>query len=166
MSKIDWEKRIIIGKSGTVYKIMVNKVSLGRWPKMEFWGTLVTARMDSDTFIKTGLEIKSKIRKVETLGQLVDIYILFENFFGNILRYNETGRSQLSEYVSLFAFKTDKNGEILGDVGDIDEDTIRENHNDWKEIPYEDFFFLAIRHIPNWQENYRKELERSTGLNE
>lgn len=166
MSKIDWENRVIIGKSGTKYKILPEKVGLGRWPMMEFWGSLVTSRMDADTFIKTGVEIKSRIRKIKDLGEVIDIAILFDNFFGNILRYKETSRSQLCEYVALFAFKTDKDGEVIEDTGDITEDIIREKYNDWKPIPWEDFFLLATRHIPKWQENYREELERQTGLRE
>jgi hypothetical protein len=160
MSKLDWENRIIIGKSGTVYKILPEKISVGRWPKYELWSTLLTVRMDSSTFLQTLDDIESKTSKATTIGQIVEPLSQLRDLKKGVLNYLQTGRSQLSEFASIFCFKCDKDGNIIEDIGDITEDVIRDKHNDWKEIDHYDFFLLVFRHIPKWQENYRLELER------
>lgn len=166
MSKIDWEKRIIIGKSGTVYKILPEKISVGRWPKYELWSTLISTRMDMDTFIKTLNSILTKVNKAQTFGDMITPYMELTDLRNGIVKYQETGRPQLVEFAALFCFKTDYNGNIIEDIGDITEDVIREKYNDWKEIDMNDFFLLVSRHIPMFQENYRLELERAKGEKE
>ena len=160
MSKIDWEKRIIIGKSGTVYKILPEKISVGRWPKYELWSTLISTRMDMDTFIKTLNSVINRVNKAQSFGDMIQPYTELTDLRNGIVKYNETGRPQLVEFAALFCLKCDKEGNVIEDVGEITEDVIREKYNDWKEIDMNDFFLLVSRHIPSFQENYRLEVER------
>jgi thiol-disulfide isomerase/thioredoxin len=160
MSKIDWEKRIIIGKSGAVYKILPEKISVGRWPKYELWSTLISTRMDMDTFLKTLNSVINRVNKAQSFGEMIQPYTELTDLRNGIVKYNETGRPQLVEFAALFCLKCDKEGNIIEDVGEITEDVIREKYNDWKEIDMSDFFLLVSRHIPSFQENYRLEVER------
>ena len=166
MSKIDWENRLIIGKSGTKYKILPEKISVGRWPKYELWSTLISTRMDMDTFIKTLNGIITRVEKAATFGDMISPYTDLKDMRNGIVKYQETGRPQLVEFAALFCFKTDSSGNIIEDIGDITEDVIREKYNDWKEIDMNDFFLLVSRHIPSFQENYKLELERAKGEKE
>ena len=160
MSRIDWENRIIIGKSGTKYKILPEKISVGRWPKYELWSTLIATRMDMDTFVKTLNGIITKVHKAQTFGDMIAPYSELTDMRNGIVRYAETGRPQLIEFASLFCLRVDKEGNIVEDIGEITEDVIREKYNDWKEIDMNDFFLLVSRHIPQFQQNYRLEVER------
>jgi len=162
LSRIDWENRVIIGKSGTIYKVLPEKISVGRWPKYELWGTLLATRMDLETFLKTIDSVTLRIKKSRTLefGDIIQSYNELDAFRAGIKKYAETGRSQLSEFAALFCFKTDKDGNINEDVGVLTEDMIREKHNDWIEIPHPDFFLFVFKHIPSFQENLRIELEK------
>ena len=140
MSRIDWENRIIIGKSGTKYKILPEKISVGRWPKYELWSTLIATRMDMDTFVKTLNGIITKVHKAQTFGDMIAPYSELTDMRNGIVRYAETGRPQLIEFASLFCLRVDKEGNIVEDIGEITEDVIREKYNDWKEIDMNDFF--------------------------
>ena len=160
MSRIDWENRIIIGKSGTKYKILPEKISVGRWPKYELWSTLIATRMDMDTFVKTLNGIITKVHKAQTFGDMIAPYSELTDMRNGIVRYAETGRPQLIEFASLFCLRVDKEGNIVEDIGEITEDVIREKYNDWKEIDMNDFFLLVSRHIPQFQQNYKLEVER------
>lgn len=163
MSKIDWENRLIIGKSGTKYKILPEKISVGRWPKYELWSTLIATRMDMDTFVKTLNGIITKVSKAQTFGDMIQPYSDLTDLRNGIVKYHETGRPQLVEFAALFCLKIDKEGNIIEDIGEITEDVIRDKYNDWKEIDMNDFFLLVSRHIPSFQENYRTEIERQKG---
>jgi len=160
MSRIDWENRVIIGKSGTKYKILPEKISVGRWPKYELWSALIATRLDMDTFVRTLNEILRKVEKAQTFGDMIAPYSELRDLRSGIVRYAETGRPQLVEFAALFCLKTNKEGEVIEDIGDITEDIIREKYNDWKEIDMNDFFLLVSRHIPKFQENYKAEVER------
>lgn len=155
MSSIDWEKRLIIGKSGTKYKILPEKISVGRWPKYELWQNNITFRMDMPTFMASIDSVLNKLLKIKQLGDAIDASIELKDLRNRISGFLESGRSPLIEFASIFCLKCDENGNVIEDVGDLTEDLIRDKFNDWKEIDQNDFFLLVSRCIPSFQENYQ-----------
>lgn len=155
MSKIDFDNRIIIGKSGTIYKILPEKISVGRWPKYELWQNNITFRMDMPTFMAAIDDVILKLQKIKELGDAIKATIDLMELRNRVAGFLETGRSPLIEFASIFCLKTDNNGNVIEDVGDLTEDVIRDKFNDWKEIDQNDFFLLVSMSIPLFQKNYK-----------
>lgn len=163
-SYIDLEKRIIVGKSGTVYKIAPEDITVGRWPKYEIWSALVGTRLDFNSFIKTLNEVIKQMTSAKGLGDIIEPYTRLKDIRDGAVRYAETSRSQLVEYASLFCLKTDSEGNIIEETSDLTESQIIEKFNDWKEIPMNDFFLLVMKAIPGYIENYKNFQNQSEAL--
>ena len=94
--KIDWENRVIIGKSGTKYKILPEKISVGRWPKYELWSALIATRLDMDTFVRTLNEILRKVEKAQTFGDMIAPYSELRDLRSGIVRYAGNRQTAIS----------------------------------------------------------------------
>lgn len=147
-SYLDWENRLIVGRTGQKYKISPETISFGRWPLYELWSTLITVGMDNITFTEKINECRKLAHNIKVSGDLIKLANNLDDFGDRINRQQELGRNQLTEFFSIFCIKIDDNGNIIEDVGDLKEDLIREKYNDWKEIDSRDFFLLLPKVVP------------------
>lgn len=161
VSYIDMDKRIIVGKSGTIYKIAPEDISVGRWPKYEIWSAMVATRQDFDTYISTLNQVIKQMTSAKGLGDMIEPYMKLKEIRDGAINFAQTSRSQLVEFASLFCLKTDNNGNVIEDIEDLTTAQIEEKFNDWKAIKQEDFFLLVYKVIPGYIPFYKSMHQQS-----
>lgn len=157
-SKIDFDNRVIYGKSGKVYKIMPEMLSAGRTPEFEIRSILLAYKTDFETLAKVLSRAKHGLREGRTFGDVHDALTGIENFEKGLINFQTNGRSELVEFCALFCIGE---GE---DVGEFNEQIIIEKWNDWKEIPEADFFFLCAKAIKSFRQRFLEILEKTGQL--
>ena len=145
---IDFEKRIIKGKSGKLYKIAPEDISAGRWAEFEIRSLTISYNTDFETLLTTLREIKDIIMngKNNAQGNAHHALKKIEEFEGGLVNYQLNSRPKLIEFVSLFCIAEGEDKAIHN------EDQIREKYNDWAHIPIADFFLLCANVIPSFKD--------------
>ena len=148
VAKIDWDKRQIIGKSGTIYKISPETLSSGRAPEFEIRSILLAYRTDFETLLTMINKATKLMDSATAFGPMYEASAMLKDFQKGLINYQLNKRPAVIEFASLFCIKE---GE---DVGNHSEDIVREKYEDWRDIPEADFFLLCANVIPSFKENY------------
>lgn len=145
---IDLENRKIIGKSGKVYNIAPEDISVGRWAEFEIRSITIAYNTDFETLLNTFRSIKDILMngKNNAQGNAYHAIKEIDEFEKGLINYQLNHRPKLVEFISLF---TTAEGE---DKSLHSEEIIREKYNDWSHIPIADFFFLAAKVIPSFSD--------------
>lgn len=153
MSKpqIDWEKRQITGKSGRIYKISPETLSAGRAAEFEIRSILLPYRTNFESVYKLNQKTIDALKNIEIgkikVGLLMEIISELENLQKGLYNFQLNKRSAVVEFCGLFC---NYEGE---EIGEYNEEIIREKYEDWKEIPEQDFFFLCGQSIPYFKDS-------------
>jgi hypothetical protein len=146
---INWEQRTIKGKSGKIYKIEPEKITVGRWAEYEIQSLMLAFGSDFKTFYTTLIDILKKIKEIKTLGDVINIAKVIENLIAGIANFAETPEPKIIKFCAIFC---NEEGE---DTSNYDEIMVRQKFEDWKNIPIADFFLLASEQIPSFRDVYR-----------
>ncbi len=148
MSIIDFDKRVIKGKSGKIYKIAPEDISVGRWAEFEIRGLTIAYNTDFETLLNMIKEVKDVLMngKNNAQGNTHVAISKIEEFENGMINYQLNKRPKLIEFISLFVVSEDEDKSIHT------EEQIREKYNDWADIPISDFFFLCANVIPSFRE--------------
>ena len=146
---VNWEKRTITGKSGKVYYIEPDKISVGRFAEYEVLSLMLAFNSDFKTYYTKLTTIGQKIRNVEKFGQLIDIDKDVNDLIAGIGNYTENSAPKIIRYCALFCNLKDEDRSTFTD------EQVREKYEDWKDIDIADFFLLVSKVIPFFQEAYR-----------
>lgn len=147
-SKIDFENRVIYGKSGKVYKILPEMLTIGRAAEFEIRSILVGYKTDFETLLKLIGNVETRLRNGNTWGAVADVINDLKDFKQGLINYQLNSRPSIVEFMSLFCIGE---GE---ETGTHSEETIREKFEEWQEIPEQDFFLLCANVIPSFRSNY------------
>ena len=147
---IDLQKNIIVGKSGKVYKIIPDQISVARWAQYEIqaatlgFNTSYQAMFDSYKYIYT--QLKGAITGEGILNTMNEC----KKWMQHIDEHPVTSAPKAIEFCAIFCICE---GE---DVGSYSDDMVASKFEDWKHIPMKDFFLLYHQLIPGLKENYQK----------
>jgi hypothetical protein len=155
---IDFEKRIIKGKSGTIYKILPEKLSVGRAAEFEIRSTLLGFNLDFETIFKKISKAVKILEDSTSFGGLIDAHNELKEIQSGLIKFQENKRPQVIEFCSLFCLKE---GE---DTSNHNEDVIREKYEDWAHIDHNDFFLLCANVIPSFKENLINIIQVAKGV--
>lgn len=144
---IDFEKRIIKGKSGKIYKILPEKLSSGRAAEFEIRSALLGFNTDFETIFKKIRKAKNVLSGSTSFGGIIEAHNELEQIEQGLLKFQENKRPAVIEFVSLFCLLDNE------DTSTHDEDIIRNKYDDWSNIPIQDFFLLCANVIPSFREN-------------
>ena len=147
---IHLEERIIVGSSGTIYKIVPEALSTTRAPEYEIRGALLGMNTDFETLIKAIRSAKNVLIKGQdnAQGNAHTAIKILEGIDEGMINYQLNNRAAIVEFCSLVCIKE---GEKLNVHT---EEQIRDKYIDWGEIPILDFLDLAGRLIPGFREFY------------
>lgn len=152
---IDYEKRIITGKSGKIYRIVPEIISAGRAPEFEIRSILLGYKTDFETLLKTINEIENILIKGpdNAQGNAHKALNKIDDFKKGLINFKLNNRSAIVEFASLYCIGEDE------DVSNHSEDVIRYKFADWAHIPEVDFFLLSANAIKGFRESYLNALE-------
>jgi hypothetical protein len=147
-SKIDFENRVIYGRSGKIYKILPEMLTIGRAAEFEIRSILIGYKTDFETLLKLISNVETRLRNGNTWGTISDVINDLKDFKQGLINYQLNSRPAIVEFMSLFCIG---DGE---DTGIHSEEIIREKFEDWREISEQDFFLLCANVIPSFRSNY------------
>jgi hypothetical protein len=159
---IDYEKGIITGKSGKVYKISIENISAARYTEYTLRSSLLAFNTDFEsifTRINKSIDILRN-GKQNAQGNASDVIVELEAILKGMFNYQDNTRPAIIEFVSTFVTLE---GE---DVSKHSEDQIREKYEDWAHIPMTDFFLLASKATPRFKEYLKSILESNKAQNQ
>lgn len=144
------DERIIVGSSGTIYKIVPEALSTTRAPEYEIRGGLLGLNTDFETLIKGIRSAKNVLIKGtdNAQGNVHNAVNTLDGIEAGLINYQLNKRPAIIEFCSLVCIKE---GEKLNVHT---EEQIRDKYADWGEIPILDFLDLAGRLIPGFREFY------------
>ena len=154
---IDYEKGIITGKSGKIYKIAISDISSARYTDYTIRSSLLAFNTDFETLftrINTALN-HLRFGKENAQGNAYLAITELESILKGMVNYQENQRPAVIEYCSTFCISE---GE---DVSVHTEQQISEKYDDWKHIPLVDFFLLSMKATPKFKEYLKEILEKS-----
>lgn len=154
---INYEKGIITGKSGKVYKITPETISSARYTEYNIRGALLAYNTDFETIFTRIATAISHLRtgKENPVGNGMNAINELELILKGMVNYQENSRPAIIEFCSCFCIA---DGE---DVSVHTEDQIRDKYEDWKHIPIYDFFLLATKATPKFKDFLIEILERN-----
>ena len=155
---IDLKKKIITGKSGTIYRIDPENISAGRWHYYMRYATSVALGVMFQEVFDSYVKMNQSV----TTGNDILAAISFvksetEEKIKFINRYNTQQAPKPLEMCALFC---NEDGE---DVGEFNDAIIAKKFEDWKHIPIRDFFLLSSEAIAGFREEYSKQMANEKG---
>ena len=160
-SYIDWDKRIIVGKSGKVYNIAPEKIASKLWAQYQIRGSLLAFNMSLESLVtrqRQGIECLRN-GKENSQGNTANALTYFEGIFDGFRKYVDNDFNATIEFLSIFC-KTENEP-----VDQNDESIIRRKYDDWSEIPQADLFYLSQRSTPWYQDYLKMQVEEETKAN-
>ena len=157
---IDLKKRIITGKSGTIYHIDPENISAGRWHLYMIYSSSVgLGVMFQDIF-----DSYVKMRQAVTSGNdiLSALDIVKHECDEKIKFVEKYHQQQLPKVIEVCGLFCNEPGE---DVGEYNDAIVTKKFEDWKHIPIKDFFLLLSEAIPGFREEYMKQGQKNEGTN-
>lgn len=158
---IDWNNRTITGKSGKVYKIEPENIKAGRWSEYEIQSLMLAF---SANFKDHYHELNEMLKDIDSLGlnkitvnDINKIRNRVVKMQGSVTDFANQPIPKYIKFCSIFCNSEDEN------TAEYSETLIREKYEDWKHIPYSDFFLLCSEVIPLFKSVYRLEKEKKTG---
>lgn len=148
---IDYEKRIIKGKSGKIYKISPDTISAARYTEFSIRSSLLAFNTDFETlYTRIGTAINHlRNGKENSIGNSTNAINELEPVIKGMLSYHENQRPAIIEFCSTFCIE---DGE---DITKHTTDVIAAKYEDWKHINIYDFFLLASNAIPRFKEHLK-----------
>lgn len=160
---IDIKNKVIIGKSGTKYRIAPEEISAGRWHLYMIYSTSVgMGVMFQEVFDSFSAIYKAATNGNDILGALDIIKKESETKIKFIDRYKANDRPKICEMCALFCIE---DGE---DVGEASDNMFAKKFEDWKHIPITDFFLLSSMAITGFKEEYERQTanEKQPNINQ
>lgn len=146
---IDFEKRIITGRSGKKYKIVPEQISTGRWAEYEIQALeLSFGNSFKDFYTKITTILKVLTDGNNILQAINTATSLTKELLKSISHYADSPEPKVIKFCSLFCIYE---GE---DITTHTAEQVREKYEDWKHIPIKDFFLLSSEVIPSFREIY------------
>ena len=138
VSYIDFDKRIIVGKSGRIYNIQPEKIASKLWAEYQIRGALLGSDMSFENYVKGIIEIEKHLRtgKENAQGNTSNALVIIDQMKQAAGRFQESKYNAHVEFCSIFC-KSDNEP-----VDSNDEATNRRKYEDWSEI--EQSFFLIL----------------------
>lgn len=161
-SYIDFDNRIIVGKSGMIYNISPEKVASKLWAEYQLRGALLGFNLSLESLVTRLNKSIDYLRngKQNAQGNTANSLVEQESILDGIRRYKENDENGVLEFLSIFC-KSENEPVDLND-----ESIIRRKANDWSEIPQMDLFFLSQLSIKSYKENLQKQLEVLKQIND
>lgn len=143
---IDYDKGVIIGKSGKVYRIAIERISAARYTEYTIRSSLLAFNTEFETLFNRINEAINHLRygKENAQGNSTNAINELESILKGMVNYHENKRPAIIEFCSTFCIGDDE------DLTIHSEDQIREKYQDWSHIPMYDFFLLASKATPNF----------------
>lgn len=155
---INWEKRQIVGKSGTIYKIEPENLSTGRYNEYILQGSMLAFMCDFnglysdwdkvERFCTTGNDVLKAITETAKIA---------DRNKKTIASFTQNEPAKVIKFCSLVCIAP---GE---DVSIYDPVLTKQKFDDWAHIPINDFFLLQLelmnglrKHLRNLQEEQKK----------
>jgi len=146
---INWEQKTITGKSGKVYKIDPENITIGRLREYEILSLMLAFNSDFKTFYSTLTDIISQIEKMSAIGQIFTILSKLKNLVAGIGNYTENSEPKIIRFCALFCTYEGEDLSIFTD------EQIKLKYEDWSHIPSKDFFLLVSECIESFRESYK-----------
>jgi hypothetical protein len=157
---IDYEKGIIRGKSGKIYKISIESISSARYTEYLIRSSLLAFNTDFETLFNRINTAISHMRygKENAQGNSSNAIIELESILKGMVNYQENTRPAIIEFCSTFCVLENE------DISKHSEDQIKEKYEDWAHIPMIDFFLLASKATPRYREYLKSILENQKAI--
>jgi hypothetical protein len=138
VSYIDFEKRIIVGKKGTVYNIQPERISSKLWAEYQIRGALLGSGMSFENYAKGMVDINNHLRhgKENAQGNTANALTVLDQMIDSAERFKDSNYNEQVEFCSIFC-KTENEPVDIND-----EATNKRKFDDWGEIPQP--FFLTL----------------------
>jgi len=161
VSYVDWENRIIVGKSGKVYNIAPEKTASKLWAQYQIRASLLALNSSLDSLVT---RIKSSIDHLRNgnqnaQGNASNAIIELESIFKGFRNYIDNDQNAVLEFLSIFCKTSTEEVDVN------DDSTIRMQADDWSEIPQADLFFLSQISIPSYKKHLTELMEQSNQKN-
>lgn len=136
---IDFEKGIITGKSGKIYKIAIQDISASRYTDYSIRSSLLAFNTDFETLFTRINNALTNLRhgKENAQGNASNAIVELESILKAMVNYQENTRPAIIEFCSTFCIAENE------DISIHTESQIAEKYEDWKHIPIEGFFFVS-----------------------
>lgn len=143
---IDYNKGVIIGKSGKVYRIATDRIGAARYTEYSIRSSLLAFNTEFETLFNRINSAINHLRngKENPTGNATNAINELESILKGMVSYHENKRPAIIEFCSTFCVLDDE------DITIHTEDQIREKYEDWAHIPIYDFFLLASKATPNF----------------
>lgn len=154
-AKIDWPNRVIIGASGTKYKITPETMSSARYIEFEIRSMTQAFKTNLEGILTALDSIEHQLVKGELnqSGNIHNALTILQNFKNGLRNHAQYKRTESIEFCALFCIE---DGE---DVSEYSETMVRRKWDDWKSIPDEDFFLLSMNVKILLSARYRKMIQ-------
>jgi len=152
-SIVDWENRMIHGKSGKIYHIAPEKIASKLWAQYQIRGSLLGLNTSLESIL---LRIKGAIDHLRTgeenaQGNASNAIIELESIKKGFKDFKDNEYNAVLEFLSIFC---KSEGEPMDKN---DESIIRRKYEDWSEIPQADLFFLSQMSIPSYSKHLKEQ---------
>ena len=132
---IDLTSRTIKGKSGKVYYIDTENISVARWPEFEIQSSEISWNATFSELAKAWKEVHQLASTGnDVIGALAQIREISKKANETIVYYNDNPIPRIIKYCSIFCNEKEE------DTGTYNETLIKAKYEDWKHIPIKDFF--------------------------
>lgn len=148
---VNWENKTITGKSGTIYHIEPDRISVGRFAEYEILSLMLAFNSDFKTFYTDLTNIHRKLNEIVKLGDAIELSDDIKKLLAGIGNYTENSAPKIIRFCALFCNETDE------DRSTFPNEVIKKKYDDWADIPINDFFLLASEVIPYFRDAYRIE---------
>lgn len=151
-SYIDFENRIIVGKSGKVYNIAPERIASKLWAEYQIRGALLGSDMSFENYAKGIVDIEHHLRhgKQNAQGNTANALTVINQMKEAAGRYQENKYNAHVEFCSIFC-KSENEPIDLND-----EAVNKRKYEDWSEIEQRFFLALVELSIPMYKEGLRK----------
>lgn len=140
---IDFEKRTITGKSGTIYRIAPESIPVARWNEYLLQGSNLAFNTDfADLYESMGLMLDKLTAGNDILNAIDTSIKTLRRLRGGLRGFTNNEPPKIIKFAALFCMSEHE------DVSIYDAALIKRKFEDWKHIPMTDFFLLSKEVIP------------------
>jgi hypothetical protein len=156
---IDFKQGVIKGKSGKIYKISPETLSVHRFPFWEIYTSTLAFSMSYQQIAEVFVNIINELSK--PLTGITIANILNEcNQRLDIVKNHPNAESipRVVSFCATFCVTDDE------DLSKFDDALVRQKHEDWKHIPIQDFFLLYRNLIPTFNKDYQNQIQKENQI--
>lgn len=148
---INWEQKTITGKSGKVYKIDPENITIGRLREYEILSLMLMFNSDFKTYYGTLVQIRKDLGElninritVDTINKPINS---IDRLIAGIGNYVENPEPKIVRFCALFCNYEGENTSIYTN------EQVKEKFEDWSHLTRDDFFLLLNECIPSLRKN-------------